>query len=362
MPSTEPPLLELSGVRAAAAARTGPKIGRLGELAAQGWRVPDGYVLTVDALDQWLPAATRHELERLFDEPTTSPGALDRMSARARALIEKQPMPGWLEDAVGAAHERLQKRTGLGSELLVAVRSSAVSEDSAAASFAGQFDTYLGIRGSEAVLEHIRKCWASLYTSRVLNYRSRRGLPLRALDLAVGVLELVEARSAGVVFTLDPVTGDRGSIVVQGNWGLGESVVSGQVTPDHWVYDRVADRIRERRIADKHVWSIVDSSAGSAETAPAPIGQRERPCLDEEEVRYLCRQAARLESQEGEPQDIEWAIERRASFPDNLVILQHRPDTSATAQVTPSPPPQDDNGPFDPVGYALRNVFKVPGR
>lgn len=351
------PIIDLSDVRMADNARTGPKMARLGELAAQGWRVPDGYVLTVDVLRQWLPASIRRELERLFDGSTMSSHALEQRASQAQELIEDEPITEWLQKSVAAAHERLQQRTGLGQDLRVAVRSSAVSEDAAAASFAGQFDTYLGAHTSESVVESVRRCWASLYTARVLTYRQQHGMPVHSFDLAVGVMQLVEARSSGVAFTLDPVTGDRNCLVVQGNWGLGQSVVSGQVTPDHWVVDRTSGQIQQRHIADKHVWSVTDPAGGSAETVAAPGCQRERPCLDEQEVRHLCHQAVQLEEQEGLPQDLEWAIESRSTFPDTLVILQHRPETSTASQTASS----GQTGTFDPVQYALRNVFNVSG-
>ena len=175
---------------------------------------------------------------RLFTAPAPGHGELTRLAERARSLVESQPLPPRLEEAVAVAHARLASRTGRGAGLRVAVRSSAVSEDGQAASFAGQYETYLGVSGVADVLLHVRRCWASGFSAHALAYRRRFGgaSPVRVHDLAVGVLELVDARSAGVAFTLDPVTGDRRVCVVEGNWGFGESVVSGQVTPDHWTW------------------------------------------------------------------------------------------------------------------------------
>ena len=142
-----------------------------------------------------------------------------------------------------------------------------MGEDGHAASFAGQYETYLGVSGADEVLRHIAKCWASGYSAHALDYRRRFGGsgPLRAHDLAVGVLELVDARSAGVAFTLDPVTGDRGRLVVEANWGLGESVVSGQVTPDYWTVERDSGRILERRVGAKLVWSVLAGPGAGGE-------------------------------------------------------------------------------------------------
>jgi pyruvate,water dikinase len=366
-------VLELGVIRSGDSARVGPKLARLGQLASTGWRVPDGYAVTAGALDDWLPAAARAELDRLFTAPVT-PGLDDHahlawLAEHARGLVEDQPLPAWLEDAVSAAHARLAERTGHGAALRVAVRSSAVAEDGAAASFAGQYATYLGISGIAAVLAHLRKCWASGYSAHALAYRRRFGGagPLRAHDLAVGVLELVDARSAGVVFTLDPVTGDRERLVVEANWGFGESVVSGQVTPDYWAVDRSSGRIMERRAEAKDVWSVPDARTGVALT-PLPADLARAPCLSDDEVRYICRKAAELAESQGTPQDVEWAIARGLDLPDCVFFLQHRPETTWTAPVVSpavspvvSPVVSPPAKAFDPVQYALRNVFKVPG-
>ena len=378
-------VLELEVIRAGDAGRVGPKMARLGQLASAGWRVPDGYAVTASALEGWLPASAQAELHRLFS--TAAAGGTDygghqrlaALSEQARQIIEGQPLPSPVADAVAAAQARLEQRTGRGGALRVAVRSSAVGEDGRAASFAGQYETYLGVRGLDEVLRHIAKCWASGYSAHALEYRRRFGgsSPLRANDLAVGVLELVDARSAGVAFTLDPVTGDRGRLVVEANWGLGESVVSGQVTPDYWTVERGSGRILERRVGAKLVWSVLaGAGAGNADAelggtaaegrsgtvlAPLPAELAQVPCLSDDEVRYICRQAAAIEAAEGTPQDVEWAIARDLEVPDGVFFLQHRPETTWSAAVpesgaAPAPAPS-----FDPVQYALRNVFKVPG-
>jgi pyruvate,water dikinase len=393
-------VLDLAAVRASDALRVGPKMARLGQLASAGWRVPDGYAVTADALEGWLPPAALAELHRLFSAPTAGAAAagpefgghqrLTQLSEQARQLIEGQSLPSWLADAVADAHARLATRTGRGALLRVAVRSSAVGEDGHAASFAGQYETYLGVSGADEVLRHIAKCWASGYSAHALDYRRRFGgsSPLRAHDLAVGVLELVDARSAGVAFTLDPVTGDRGRLVVEANWGLGESVVSGQVTPDYWTVERDSGRILERRVGAKLVWSVL-ASTGAAETgnaddggdggagevraeganrggtvlAPLPAELAQAPCLTDDEVRYICRQAAAIEEAEGTPQDVEWAIARDLEVPDSVYFLQHRPETTWAAAVPESGAASAPAAAasFDPVQYALRNVFKVPG-
>ena len=260
-----------------------------------------------------------------------------------------------------------------GAALRVAVRSSAVSEDGHAASFAGQYETYLGVSGVDDVLLHIRRCWSSGFSAHALAYRRRFGgpSPVRVHDLAVGVLELVDARSAGVAFTLDPVTGDRGICVVEGNWGLGESVVSGQVTPDHWTVDRASGRVLTARAGVKRAWTAYNAATGRAELAPLPADLAGQACLSEDEVRYICERAVAIEAAAGGvPQDVEWAIARDLPFPDSVFFLQHRPETTWTTPAPDEPAAAPDAGPapqvpaaepaFDPVQYALRNVFKVP--
>jgi len=411
-------VVDLGDIRAADAGQVGPKMARLGQLAADGWRVPDGYAVTAGALDGWLPTAARGELARLFSAPaadtagavpgtsgasgaSSAPagppasagerGELAGLAARARALVESQALPSWLEDAVADAHARLAARTGREAALRVAVRSSAVSEDGHAASFAGQYETYLGVSGVPDVLLHIRRCWASGFSAHALAYRRRFGgaSPVRVHDLAVGVVELVDARSAGVAFTLDPVTGDRSTLVVEGNWGFGESVVSGHVTPDHWTVDRDSGRVLTARTGAKRTWATFSPAAGRVVLSPLPDDLAGQACLAEEEVRYIVAQAVAIEAaQGGVPQDVEWAVARGAPFPDSVFFLQHRPETTWTgsphrqtqpgsdqeaepaaeatgAAGTPAPggpaPPPAARPAFDPVQYALRNVFKVPG-
>ena len=367
-------IVDLGDIRGGDASRVGPKMARLGDLAAAGWRVPDGYAITADALSGWLPGTVRAELEGLFTAP--GPGdlaALAALSARARELVESQPLPAALADAVAAAHERLERRAGGAggtSALRVAVRSSAVSEDGTKASFAGQYETYLGVSGVTGVLARITKCWASRYSVPALQYRRTLGDgSLPADDLAVGVLELVDARSAGVAFSLDPVTGDRNTLVVEGNWGFGESVVAGHVSPDHWTVDRDTGEITTRRVGDKRAWSVFDPVAGQVVLEPAPADRSTAPCLTDDEVRYLCRQATRIEETAGGvPQDVEWAIARDLPLPDSVFILQHRPETTWTTAAGPpgaaaqqAPATAGPAAGFDPVRYALRNVFRVPG-
>ncbi len=372
--------------------------------------MPDGYAVTVDALAGWLPPAARAELDQLLasgpEASTEHPHRrhheheahhrhLALVAGRAREIIEDQPLPAWLADAVAAAHARLASRTGRGAALKVAVRSSAAAEDGASASFAGQYATYLGVTGLPDVLGAIRRCWASGFSAHALEYRRRAGsagssggTTIEDHRLAVGVLELVDVRSAGVVFTMDPVSGDRDRLIVEANWGFGESVVSGQVTPDHWEVDRSSGRVLAEHVSAKGSWSVFDDDAGVVALRPLPTELAGQASLSAQEVGYLCQAAVRIEAAaDGVPQDVEWAIARGLPFPDSVYILQHRPETTwAPGQrgavpedrdpAPPAAPEPDPRAPdptpdpkapdprakaYDPVAYALRNVFRVPG-
>jgi pyruvate,water dikinase len=241
------------------------------------------------------------------------------------------------------------------------VRSSGVTEDGAEASFAGQYDTYLGLCSAEAVVQSVRSCWASQYSSRALDYRRRQGFPLASSGgIAVGVMQLIDARSAGVTFTLNPITGNRRQAVVEANWGFGESVVSGLVTPDHFLVNRADAYILEERVGSKEVWSVFDPEQRRVVEQPTPAEQAARACVSHTEVRELVRLAAEIEAREGRPQDVEWVIDRHVSFPDNVFLLQHRPETSwALRPESLDGQEEDEEAPYDPVAYAMRNVFKV---
>jgi pyruvate,water dikinase len=341
-------------------------MARLGQLARDGWRVPDGYAVTARGLAGGLPPHVRAELARLADSGhTVAPPEL----IAARELIESQPLPPELEQAIADAHQRLAARTGHGQGLRVAVRSSAIGEDGASASFAGQYATYLGVSGLPDVLRHVRKCWASGFSAHALEYRRRADAGHHAgtvagsvagHHMAVGIMELVDARCAGVVFTVDPVSGSRDRLVVEANWGLGESVVSGGVTPDHWEVDRDSGEILMTSLTAKRAWSGLDPATGQVTLQPLPPELAARECLAAHEVRYLCRQAVAIEDAAGgTPQDIEWAVARDAAFPDSVYLLQHRPVTTLEAHQEPAPQARPAPA-FDPVRYALRNVFKVP--
>src|SRR5262245_61976370 len=250
----------------------GGKAANLGEMLRAGLPVPPGFVVTTAAYDDFLAAnGLREEVERLTRTSHPDDAALEATSQAITARFAAGALPEAVATAVREAYARM-------GELAVAVRSSATAEDLPDASFAGQMESYLNVRGEEALLAAVRRCWASLWTPRALSYRARQGISHAAVSLAVLVQELVEAEAAGVLFTANPVSGHRGQVVIDAVWGLGEALVSGRANPDHWVVDAASGKVLEARTARKEVMTAWQD--GGTVTVPVPAGLRERPVLD----------------------------------------------------------------------------------
>ena len=209
----------------------------------------------------------------------------------------------------------------------MAVRSSATSEDSAEASFAGLQDTYLWVHGGQSVLDHVRRCWASLYSVESVTYRLRRGIPETDLAMAVVVQQMVGSRSSGVMFTRSPLTGDRSVIAIDASWGLGSAVVSGDVTPDSFVVNKVTGEIVRRKVATKTRWHQPDPGGHGVVETDVPAQLRDVPSLSDDEIAELVAIARKVEAHYGCPQDIEWAVSRTAPPGENVFLLQSRPET-----------------------------------
>src|SRR5262245_53069839 len=250
----------------------GGKAANLGEMLRAGLPVPPGFVVTTAAYDDFLAAdGLREEVERLTG--TSHPNDAATLEATSQAIAARFAA-GAMPEAVATAGREPYSRMG---EPAVAVRSSATAEDLPDASFAGQMESYLNVRGEEALLAAVRRCWASLWTPRALSYRARQGISHAAVSLAVLVQELVQAEAAGVLFTANPVSGHRGQVVIDAVWGLGEALVSGRANPDHWVVDAASGKVLEARTARKEVMTA--RQAGGTVTVPVPAELRERPVL-----------------------------------------------------------------------------------
>lgn len=304
-------------------ARVGGKCASLGEMTQAGVAVPPGFAVTTDAYLSMLNTTglrgeIEAQLERTDFSDTTS---LDRAAQAIQVRFRSHHLPSAVEEAIRSGY------VSLGAELPVAVRSSATAEDLPDASFAGQQDTYLWVVGAQDVIEHVRDCWASLFTARAMKYRHDHDLGQIEVQMSVAVQKMVNARAAGVAMTLDPLTGDRTRIVIDASYGLGELVVSGIVTPDNYSVEKVLMEIVDRRISDKHLELVPDAAAATTIERDVEPHRRNAPALRDAEVLDVASLAKQLERQNGCPQDVEWAID--ADLPDgaNLVALQSRPET-----------------------------------
>jgi len=309
----------------------GGKNANLGEMTHTGIPVPPGFAITAYAYKKFIEetsiAKKIYEIVDKTVKDKTDPAQYEVASKKIRELIESTPMPKDIENAVKHAYEEMNKKLNT-KETFVAVRSSATAEDLADASFAGQQETFLNIRGVKSVLQHTVKCWSSLFTPRAIFYRNEKGFAHEKVFISVGVQKMVNSRAAGVMFTMNPVTGDLSQIVIEGNYGLGEAVVSGSVTPDDFVVDRQSMKIIERRLAKKTVQYIRDLKTGHTVHEEVPAEMQELPCVTDEEVLRLAELAKRIEKHYGKPQDIEWAIDRDIpTAPQNTFIVQSRPET-----------------------------------
>ncbi len=277
----------------------GGKGANLGELAGAGFPVPPGFVLITDAYrtfvrDNIIEAAIIDAARRKSEDPAVLQAAADKIAG----LFAEAPVPAAIAEAVLAAYHRL------GDQVRVAVRSSATAEDLAEASFAGQQDTYLNIRGDDALLDAVRRCWASLWTERAIAYRARQGIDPADVSLAVVVQQMIESEASGVMFTANPANGRRDQTVIAAAWGLGEAIVSGAVNTDDLVVDATGTVI-DRHLADKEVQTVY-VERGTAEL-PVPEDRRRAAVLDDAAAAELAALGGRIRDHYRAPQDIEWA-------------------------------------------------------
>jgi pyruvate,water dikinase len=316
----------------------GGKCASLVSMTAAGMPVPPGFAVTTALYDAFLAdAGIAEDIHRLLagldaDDVTH----VDAVSAQIREEICSRAIPEPLRAATKAAYEELMGRCG--GEVPVAVRSSATAEDLPGASFAGQQDTYLWLTGWDEVREHIRRCWASLYTSRAIIYRLKNDIPNEGLSIAVAVQKMVNARTSGVAMTLDPANGDRSKIVIDASYGLGEMVVSGQVTPDNIRLDKVMLAVVGETLGDKHAELVPDPAARSLVEREVDAERRARRSLSDTELAAVAAMAKRAEKHYGCPQDIEWAIDADLPEGENLLLLQSRPETVWSARKAAAAP------------------------
>ena len=306
----------------------GGKCASLGELLKVQIPVPPGFAVTTETYNRFIKEnGLDSEIERLL-KPVRSEdtGSIDAASQAIRQMIESKPISLELEDYIGESYRRLSKRCQIPA-VPVAVRSSATAEDLPGASFAGQQDTYLWIRGMDDVLHFIRKCWSSLFSVTAIAYRKGMGIADEGVSMAVGVQKMVNAWTAGVMFTLNPANGDRSSIVIDANWGFGESVVSGLCTPDNFKVNKVTLEIVKRTISAKECYFTTNFETQTVERHECPPERACNQCLMDEEVIHLAEIGKRIEKHYGKPMDIEWALDKDLPVSGRVLILQSRPET-----------------------------------
>lgn len=300
----------------------GGKGANLGELIAAGVPVPPGFVVGAPAYAAFCEnTGVREQIAALLDPiDVDDTPALDTAARASRELVELAAMPPWLRDAIVAAYERL---VGDDPSAPVAVRSSATGEDTGSASFAGMNETFLNVRGADGVVGAVHHCWASLFGGRTVFYRAKRGFSRAGMDIAVVVQRQVAATRAGVMFTVDPATGSRDRIVIEGAFGLGESVVGGTVSPDRYVVDKSSGAVLAREVRRKEL-AVEPLPGGGTRTRALDPGERDRPVLTDAEVDRLAALALRIEEHYHAPQDTEWAFDPHG----DVWMLQSRPVTT----------------------------------
>ncbi len=329
----------------------GGKCASLVAMTAAGMPVPPGFAITTAAYDAFIAEAgiaqDIHNLLQGLDADDVA--AVDRVSEQLRFEITSRPVPAELREITTAAYNALQAR--FASPVPVAVRSSATAEDLPDASFAGQQDTYLWLIGVKDVTEHIRACWASLYTSRAITYRLKNNIPNEGLSMAVAVQKMVNARVAGVAITMDPTTGDRSKIVIEASYGLGELVVSGQVTPDNITVDKVMLMVVRQTLGDKHAELVPNVGNKSLVEHEVSVQRRAERCISDLEITAIATIAKKAEKHFKTPQDIEWALDADLPDGENLLLLQSRPETVFSSTATGSIP-------LSSAGFGIESITR----
>lgn len=307
-------------------AYAGGKGANLGELTAAGLPVPPGFVVGAPSYAAFCDGTGLRAriTERLAGVDVDDTAALEQAAKDVRAMIEATELPDWLAGAIRDAYLEL---AGPGGDAPVAVRSSATAEDTESASFAGMNETLLGVRGAAAVLDAVRRCWSSLFGARTVYYRAKRGFGQADMDIAVVVQRQIDSTRAGVMFTIDPASGASDRLVIEGAFGLGESVVSGSVSPDRYIVAKRDDLSVLKREVHRKELTIEMLPGGGTRTRELSGEKSEEPVLSNEEVHRVAELGVRIEAHYGSPQDTEWAID-----PDGEVwMLQSRPVTASGA-------------------------------
>ena len=316
----------------------GGKNASLTTMTAAGLPVPPGFAISAAAYRTvFADTGADRALSTLMSavDPDDA-AAVARIGRYARDVVLGLELPSWLVDPLVEAYHQLGERCGT-TDLPVAVRSSATCEDQPDASFAGEHDTYLWVRGADGdlgVVTHVLRCWSSLFTDRAICYRRRMGYVDSTAAMSVGVQKMVRPRAAGVAFTLNPSNGDRSQVAIDASWGFGEAVVNGSVTPDNYLIDKVVGQITSRVVSHKSTEYVLNEHDNVVQVA-VDADRRDVPCLTDDEVAAVAALARRAERHYRCPQDIEWALDAQLPPGDNILLLQARPETVWSRKIRP---------------------------
>lgn len=297
----------------------GGKGANLGEMVKIGLPVPPAFVITVDAFKDFLEkTGLKMNIYQILKKTDVhDPNSLAKNTEKIRNMIIKAKIPEEIKKSVISAYEKI------GKEEFVAVRSSATAEDLPKASFAGQQLTVLNVKGEKALMDAVKRCWASLFSARATFYRVEKGFDHEKVLIALPIQKMIQSEVAGVGFTIHPSTGDKTKVLIEGSWGLGESVVSGEVTPDTFVLDKETGNVVEQRISKKVKMKTRKSKEGGVVEVKIPKKKQLISCLTPDQLKEFDKIARKLEEHYEFPQDFEWAIEN-----GKIYLVQTRPVTA----------------------------------
>jgi len=302
----------------------GKKCANLGEIAGIGLPVPPGFALSLEAYKYFMSEtnAAREIKEYLqqYSEGLKSIEQFNEASREIRKIVESKEMPEVIREVILSYYYELCQKCGA-SDIAVSTRSAGP------VSHPGQYETYLNVKGESDLLEKIKKVWSSSFNPRSLAFRAQKGLPLENDPIGVAVLKMVNARAAGVLFTADPNTGDSSKSIVEANWGLGESVVGGEVVPDVYILDKESAKAIKKTLGQKKKY-VAFKEKGVAES-DTPVEKSSTFCLNDNELEEIVKLGKILERHFGVPQDVEWAVDQDRAFPDNIMLLQTRTEIIA---------------------------------
>jgi pyruvate,water dikinase len=309
--------------------QVGKKCANLGEMTRMGLRVPPGFALSVDAYIDFMSmtgvaSKVQEYLSKTYSDPKDL-GQLNKLSADIRQVVESEDMPKELTEPIVTYYRELCRRCNA-PEVAVSARSAGP------VSHPGQYETYLNVIGESELIDKIKKVWASTFNTRSLASRNRKGMPLASDPIGVAVQKMVRAKAAGIIFTVAPNTGDTSRMIIEANWGLGESVVSGESIPDTYILDKDSLIVQEKKLGPKSRY-LTCGEVGVTEVETPPE-QSATFCLCDEEVKAIGKLGKVLEAHFGVPQDVEWAIDEDTPLPDSIVLLQTRPEVVAPRKTT----------------------------